>query len=111
MENKNIIKEFEKNKLDYLEKAKIIISVGEPSVGCDVEELVIDNDKRMNLVSWFLECYWLMEANTKNYKEYSKPSNYDEETIQMIEEQLQYNKQQYDLVCEEILSFGKEVEK
>ena len=57
---------------------------------------------------WFLNCYWLMEASIKNYKEYSKPSNYDEETIRMIEEQIQYNKQQYDSVTEKILDFIRE---
>lgn len=111
MEIKQIIKEFEKNKLEHLERARMIITVGEPSIGCDVEEIVIDNDERMNLVSWFLSVYYLMEVNIKNYKDYSKPSNYDKETIEMIQEQIQYNNQQYNLVVEKLLTFGNEVEK
>ena len=107
MEIKEIIKKFEENKLEHLERARMIITVGKPSLGCDVEQLVLDNDKRMALVSWFLNCYWLLEANIKNYKNFSKPSNYDSETIEMIKEQLKYNKEQYDLVVEEVYDFTR----
>ena len=107
MEIKEIIKEFEENKLEHLERARMIITVGKPSLGCDVEQMVLDNDKRMDLVSYFLNCYWLMEANIKNYKKFSKPSNYDSETIEIIKEQIEYNKQQYDSVVEKVYDFTR----
>ena len=102
MSIKQIIKEFEENKIDILYKAQRIISVGQPSLMCDVEDIVRDNDKRMSLVSWFLYYYGLIESNIKNYKEYSKPSNFDKETLEMIEENLIVNKQQYDNAVESI---------
>lgn len=100
MNVKQIIKWFEDNKIEHLEKAQKTISVGTPSLGCDLNEMVKEDDERMNAVSYFLYYYQLMEMNIKNYKNYSKPSNYDEETIKMIEEQMLSNHEQYNNTLE-----------
>lgn len=99
---KKYAKWFEENKLEILGKVQEIINVGAPALGCDVEQLIIENDKRMNAASWVLYYYILIEANIKNYKEYSKPSNYDEETLLQIEEFFQFNKQQFELALENL---------
>lgn len=99
---KKYMKWFEENKLDILGKVQEIISVGAPALGCDVEQLVIENDKRMSAASWVLYYYVLIEANIKTYKEYSKPSNYDEDTLQQIEETFQFNKEQFELALENL---------
>ena len=99
---KKYIKWFEENKLEILDKVRTTISVGSPSLGCDVEQLVIENDNRMNAASWVLYYYILIEANIKNYKEYSKPSNYDEDTLLQIEELFQFNKKQFELALENL---------
>lgn len=57
--------------------------------------MIKEDDQRMDSVSYFLYYYQLIEMNIKNYKFYTKPSNYDEETIQMIEEQMISNYEQY----------------
>ena len=99
---KKYMKWFEENKLDFLDRVQRTITVGSPALGCDVEQLVIENDKRMNAASWFLYYYILIEANIKTYKEYSKPSNYDEDTIQQIEETFKFNKEQFELALENL---------
>jgi hypothetical protein len=99
---KKYAKWFEENKLEILGKVQEIINVGAPALGCDVEQLIIENDKRMNAASWVLYYYILIEANIKNHKEYSKPSNYDEETLLQIEEIFQFNKQQFELALENL---------
>ena len=40
MNVKQIIKWFENNKIEHLEKARKTISVGTPSLGCHLEEMV-----------------------------------------------------------------------
>ena len=95
METKQIIKWFEDNKIEHLEKAQKTISIGKPALGCDLNEMVKEDDERMNAVSYFLYYYQLIEMNIKNYKIYSKPSNYDEGTIEIIEEQMLSNYEQY----------------
>lgn len=99
---KKFIKWFEENKLDLLERVQKTITVGSPAVGCDPEQLVKENDVRMNAASWFLYYYILIESNIKNYKEYSKPSNYDEDTLMQIEETFNFNKTQFDLALENL---------
>ena len=99
---KKYTKWFEENKLEILDKVQRTITVGSPALGCDVEQLVIENDKRMNAASWVLYYYILIEANIKNYKEYSKPSNYDKDTLLQIEELFQFNKQQFELALENL---------
>lgn len=49
----------------------------------------------MNAVSYFLYYYQLMEMNIRNYKIYSKPSSYDEETLEMVKEQMYSNYEIY----------------
>lgn len=100
---KKEIKWFEENKLEFLEKARKVICVESPALGCDLNQLVSENDTRMNAVSWFLYYYMLLEANIQNYKEYSKPSNYDEETLETIKESFMYNKEQFNLAWKNIL--------
>lgn len=99
---KKYMKWFEENKLDLLDRVQRTISVGSPALGCNVEQLVVENDKRMNAASWFLYYYILIEANIKTYKEYSKPSNYDEDTLKQIEETFQFNKEQFELALENL---------
>ena len=99
---KKYMKWFEENKLDWLDRVQRTITVGSPALGCDVEELVIENDKRMNAASWFLYYYILIETNIKTYKEYSKPSNYDEDTLMQIEESFKFNKEQFELALENL---------
>lgn len=105
MDIRKTINEFEKNKLELLERARMIITVGKPSLGCNVEELVIENDKRMNLVSWFLYYYNLLEVDIKNYKYYSIKSNYDEETIQRIIEKIDFDISQYKEAVQQIIDW------
>lgn len=99
---KKYMKWFEENKLDILDRVQRTLTVGSPSLGCDVEELVKENDERMNAASWVLYYYALIEANIKNHKEYSKPSNYDKETLLQIEEIFQFNKEQFELALENL---------
>ncbi|MGN1327657.1 MAG: hypothetical protein ACI4VQ_06270 [Clostridia bacterium] len=100
---KENIKWFEKNKLDFLERIMSVISVGNPALGCDLNQLIKENDKRMNAAAWVLYNYINLEANIKNYKEYSKPSNYDKETIESIKESFEYNKSQFEIAWENML--------
>lgn len=102
MDIKQTIKWFEDNKLEHLEKAQKTISIGKPSLGCDLNQIIKENDQRMDAVSYFLYYYQLIEMDIKNYKFYSKPSNYDEETIQTIEEQMISNYEQYENALENI---------
>ena len=99
---KKYMKWFEENKLDILDKIQRTITVGSPALGCDVEQLVLENDKRMNAASWCLYYYILIEANIKAYKEYSKSSNYDEDTLMQIEETFKFNKEQFELALENL---------
>lgn len=101
---KENIKWFEKNKLNFLERIRSVISVGNPALGCDLNQLIKENDKRMNAAAWVLYNYINLEANIQNYKEYSKPSNYDEETLEAIKESFMYNKEQFNLAWENILN-------
>lgn len=103
---KENIKWFEENKLDFLDRAIKIITVSTPSVGCDLNELIRENDKRMTAVSWFLYYYMLLEANIKSYKNFSKPSNYDSETLEAIKESFIDNKAQFDAALENILNLN-----
>lgn len=96
------MKWFEENKLELLDRVQRTITVSSPALGCDVEQLVKENDERMNVASWVLNYYILIEANIKNYKEYSKPSNYDEETLLQIEETFKFNKEQFELALENL---------
>lgn len=95
MDIKKIIKWFEDNKFEHLGKARHTISIGNPALECDLNEMVRDNDKRMNAVSYFLYYYQLMEMNIRNYKIYSKPSSYDEETLEIVKEQMYSNYETY----------------
>lgn len=88
MNVKQIIKWFEDNKIEHLEKAQKTISVGTPYLRCNLNEMIKEDNKRMNAVSYFLFYYQLIEICIKNYSNYSKSSNYDEETIKMIEKQM-----------------------
>ena len=101
---KEEIKWFEKNKLEFLKRAREIICIGNPSLGCDLNQLIKENDERMSAVSWFLYYYILLEINIKNYKEYSKPSNYHAETLESIEESFISNKIQFNAAWENILN-------
>lgn len=102
MNIKQIIKWFEDNKIEHIEKARKTICVGNPSFGCDLNEMVKEDNERMDAVSYFLYYYQLMEMNIKNHKNYSKPSNYDEETIIIIEEQILSNYEQYEKALKNI---------
>ena len=101
---KENIKWFEENKIDFLDRARKIITVGTPSVGCDLNQLIRDNDTRMTAVSWFLYYYMLLEANIRSYKNFSKPSNYDAETLETIKESFINNKKQFNAAWENILN-------
>ena len=57
---KKYIKWFEENKLDWLDRVQRTITVGSPALGCDVEQLVLENDKRMKAASWVLYYYILV---------------------------------------------------
>lgn len=107
-QTQEIINSFKKNKLKDLSMTQKIISVSEPSIGCNVNELIIDDAKRMETVSYFLYYYNLMELNIENFKKYSKPSNYDKETMEMVESQLLFNKSEYDNALKKIKNFNTE---
>ena len=62
----------------------------------------------METVSYFLYYYNLMELNIENFKKYSKPSNYDKETMEMVESQLLFNKSEYDNALKKIKNFNTE---
>lgn len=107
-QTQEIINSFKKNKLNDLSMAQKILSVAEPPIGCNANEIIKDDAIRMETVAYFLYYYNLMELNIENFKKYSKPSNYDKETIEMIESQLFFNKAEYDNALKKIRNFNSE---
>lgn len=102
MDIKEIIKWFNDNKIEDLEIARKFVIVSEPSLDCDIGELIRDNDMRMNTISMFLYYYQLLEINILNYKKYSKASAYDKETLDIIYEQITYNIEEYKNIIDKI---------
>lgn len=99
---KEITKIFKKEKYKNLELCRRIISVTTPTIVENTMMIIKDNENRMKACAGFLYNYQLVEMGINNYKKWSSPINYDEDTIGEIIENLKFNFKQYTNSVEEL---------
>lgn len=94
----NIIRNFNKNKLDDLLIIHKKLSLAEPRFGASCEELLKEVDRITNLSGAFIYYYVLLEMSEINIKKYKD----DEDTLNDIYESIKDNYDQYCRILEEI---------
>lgn len=94
--NKDIIKKFNKSKLEDLSQLEKILTIGSPRFGANSNELIEETDNIIRLARAFIYYYRMLEMSIINLKKYKD----DEDTLQNI----------YELVEESYNSYIKIVE-
>lgn len=97
----DIIKKFNKNKLDDLSRLEQILTIGSPRFGANLNELIKETDDIIRFARTFIYYYRLMEMSIINLKTYKD----DKDTLQNIYECVEENYNLYTNVVELIKEY------
>lgn len=93
-----ILKEFNRTKLEDLDLIEKILTSTPPKFGASVNELIEENDIKMNLCKSFIYYYRLLELSIINLKKYKN----DKDTLENINEMITEYYKQYNKLLEEL---------
>lgn len=99
--NKDIIKKFNKSKLEDLSQLERILTIGYPRFGVNANELIEETDNIINLAKSFIYYYRMLEMSIINLKTYKD----DEDTLQNIYELVEENYNSYIEIVEIIKEY------
>lgn len=97
----DIIKKFNKNKLDDLSRLEQFLTIGSPRFGANINEIIKETDDIITLARTFIYHYRLLELLIINLKIYKD----DKDTLQNIYEFVEENYNSYINVVELIKEY------